>query len=160
MLYLHLLIYVVSTVGVILLCVLAALGGSVAVISATGIPRDNSVLAPIAILIWAPLCILAVHRYSRIFAKHFAGRCPNCRTWAAHLMFTHPISFRCSTCGEWTKTNVHFPSINEDCPSCGEHQSFRWTGGSIQSGSRQLLAFRCGKCTHFDYRERPPADTG
>lgn len=160
MLYIHLLIFMISGVGVILLCALAAIFGSVAVIWMTGIPRDNSSLAIFTILIWAPLCFFMVPRYGRIFAKHVAARCPNCRTWAARMMFTHPISFRCSACGKHTKLQVFLDGgLTQDCPKCGEHLCFKPTGGKIPSGPRQLLAFRCSECGHFDYGEEPPINT-
>ena len=157
MLYIHLLLFMISGVGVILLCALAAIFGSVAVIWVTGLPRDNGSLAIITVLIWAPLCFFIVPRYGRIFAKQVGARCPYCRAWAARMMFTHPISYRCLACGNRSKLQVFLAGgLAQDCPKCGEHLSFKPTGGNIQSGSNRLLAFRCGKCGHFDYGEEPP----
>ena len=157
MLYVHLFLFLTVILAVTLLCGAVALGALVAIVSVTGFPSSNTGYALVTAAFLLPLWYLVMPRCGRLFAKLIPGICPSCKAWGTRMLFTHPISYRCSACGKLTKLTVFLgDGLTQDCPKCGGHHCFEPTGSKIQSGPEELLAFRCKKCGHFGYGEKPP----
>ena len=157
MLYAHFLFVVIVLLAAILLCGVVALFGMFGLKMMTGFPNDNTGYALVTALICLPLFIIVTSRCGRLLARHVPGKCPYCNTWAARMLFTHPISYHCTACGKPTKLKVFLEGgLTQDCPKCLGENCFRPTGSRQNSGPKGLLGFKCQECGHFDYCEDPP----